>query len=67
MDLDIDNLKLQEDEVSEVKNIYYKDLYTVFFTYQNNKVYYQDYIYKDYILLNTSKYIHPIILYYILL
>ena len=25
MDLDIDNLKLQEEEVSEVKNIYYKD------------------------------------------
>ena len=25
MDLDIENLKLQEEEVSEVKNIYYKD------------------------------------------
>ena len=25
MDLDIDNLKLQKEEVSEVKNIYYKD------------------------------------------
>ena len=25
MDLDVENLKLQEDEVSEVKNIYYED------------------------------------------
>ena len=25
MDLDIEKLKLQEDEVSEVRNIYYKD------------------------------------------
>lgn len=25
MDLDIDTLQLQEDEVSEVKNIYYKE------------------------------------------
>ena len=47
--------------------LYYKNTDIVLFTYSNNKVYYRDEIYDSSILLKTSSYVHPIILYYLLL